>query len=178
MRRKIRQFWDACQAVIAAEVPADGTEYEKELAIHDWMIDWGSYDSNRLSQLPGYQENPNNDNPYGFLIDGKGICLGYTTTFQLFMDLLGIPCITVEGAAEGTAYGGMEDHAWNQVQLDGEWYCVDVTWDDPLTSTPLSQWSTHRYFNVTGDFMRANDHQWDESAVPEANGTAYAWSPQ
>ena len=165
---------DACQAVIAAEVPAGGTEYEKELAIHDWMIDWGSYDTNRLNQLPDYQENPNNDNPYGFLIDGKGICLGYTTTFQLFMDLLGIPCLTVEG----TAYSGMEDHAWNQVQLDGEWYCVDVTWDDPVTRSPMSQWSVHRYFNVTSDFMRSSDHQWDESAVPEANGTAYAWSPQ
>lgn len=94
------------------------------------MIAHGSYDNNTLTQLPNFQENPNNDNPYGFLVDGVVICLGYTRTFQLFMNLLDIKCITVEG----TAYNYTADHAWNQVHLGGEWYCVDVTWDDPTIS--------------------------------------------
>lgn len=162
---------DICREVIDTVVPADGSEYDKELAVHDWMIAHGSYDSNTLSMLPGFQENPQNDNPYGFLVDGLGICMGYTTTFQLFMDLLGIRCITVEG----TAYHYTEEHAWNQVQLDGAWYCVDVTWDDPTTTGAVTDWMAHRFFNVTSDYMRTTDHQWDESAVPEAEGTALAW---
>ena len=162
---------DICREVIDTVVPADGSECDKELAVHDWMIAHGSYDSNTLSMLPDFQENPQNDNPYGFLVDGLGICMGYTTTFQLFMDLLGIQCITVEG----TAYHGTEDHAWNQVQLDGAWYCVDVTWDDPTTTGAVTDWMAHRFFNVTSDYMRTTDHQWDESAVPEAEGTALAW---
>ena len=164
---------EVCREVIETVVPADGSDYEKELAVHDWMLAHGSYDSNTLSQLPDFQENPNNDNPYGFLVDGKGICLGYTTTFQLLMDLLEIPCITVEGSA----YHGTEEHAWNQVQLDGEWYCVDVTWDDPSTHGTVSERTAHRYFNVTSEFMQETDHQWDESLAPEAAGTAYAWQP-
>lgn len=163
---------DVCQDVIANTVPADGSDYDKELAVHDWIISHGRYDNNTLSQLPDFQENPNNDNPYGFLVDGVGICLGYTTTFQLFMDLLGIECITVEG----TAYNYTADHAWNQVCLDGEWYCVDVTWNDPTINGTVSEQSAHRYFNVTSDHMRNTNHQWDEASVPEAPGTAYAWN--
>lgn len=163
---------NTCQEVISTVVPVNGSEYEQELAVHDWMIAWGSYDSNTLSNLPDFQENPNNDNPYGFLIDRKGICLGYTSTFQLFMDLLGIECISVSGSA----YNGTSDHAWNQVCLDGEWYCVDVTWDDPTTSGSVSERMAHRYFNVTSSHMRDTDHQWDESMVPEASGTAHSWN--
>ena len=82
---------EVCREVIETVVPADGSDYEKELAVHDWMLAHGSYDSNTLRPAPDFQENPNNDNPYGFLVGGKGICLGYTTTFQLLMDLLEIP---------------------------------------------------------------------------------------
>ena len=166
-----RAILDVCAQVIADVVPADGSDYEKELAVHDWMVAHGSYDSNTLSQLPDFRENPNNDNPYGFLVDGKGICLGYASTFQLFMDLLGIQCITVEG----TAHGGTSDHAWNQVCLDGDWYCVDVTWDDPTTYGTVSERTAHRYFNVTSGFLRDTDHQWEASGIPEAEGTAYPW---
>ena len=49
------------------------------------------------------------------LVEGQAICMGYANTFQLFMDLLDIPCITVIGASSGSR----EDHAWNLVQLDG-----------------------------------------------------------
>lgn len=162
---------DVCAEVIETVATEDLSDYEKELAVHDWMIARGDYDSDTLSQLPGFTEDPNNDNPYGFLINGRGICLGYASTFQLFMDLLGIECITVEG----TAYNGTSDHAWNQIRLDGEWYCVDVTWDDPVTSGRVSEQTAHRYFNVTSDFMRETSHQWNEAEVPEADGTAYAW---
>ena len=167
-----RAILDVCAQVIADVVPADGSDYDRELAVHDWMVAHGSYDSNTLSQLPDFQENPNNDNPYGFLVDGRGICLGYASTFQLFMRLLGIECITVEG----TAHGGTADHAWNQVYLDGAWYCVDVTWDDPTTSGAVSARTAHRYFNVTSQFLRGSDHQWDQASAPEATGTALAWA--
>ena len=83
------------------------------------------------------------------------------------MDLLGIECITVVGAS----FGSSEDHAWNMVKLDGAWYCVDVTWDDPGGGGQ----AIHRYFNVTSQFMRDTDHQWDYGAVPEATAEEYAY---
>ena len=151
------------------------TDYERELALHDWMIAWAEYDPGALSSGPRGEPIPHNDNPYGFLTGRKGICLGYATTFQLLMDLSGIECILVNG----TAHDGAEDHAWNLVRLDGEWYAVDTTWDDPVTTGPVSAviayLYAHQYFNVTDAFLRQHDHQWDESAVPAATGTAWAW---
>lgn len=115
---------------------------------------------------------PDNDNPYGFLTGRKGICLGYASTFQLLMDLSGIECLTVEG----NSHGGTEDHAWNLVKLEEEWYAVDVTWDDPVASFTIPASLAHMYFNVTSDFLRRNDHFWDPEGVPEASGTALAWA--
>ena len=166
-----QQILDVCSQVLAGITAAYETDYARELAVHDWMLANGRYDNDTLSTWTEEQASPNNENPYGFLVDGVGICYGYASTFQLFMRLLGIECITVEG----TAYGYTTPHAWNQVQLDGEWYCVDVTWDDPTVSYTVSDAAAHRYFNATGDFFRSTDHQWDEDAVPAAEGTAYAW---
>ena len=103
---------------------------------------------------------------------GYGNCLGYSTTFQLLMDLCDVECITVVGAA----FDSMEDHAWNMVRLDGEWYCVDVTWDDPtMGNGNTNSVVRHRYFNVTSQHMRDTDHQWDYLYVPEATATHYFW---
>lgn len=168
-----REILDVCDNVIQSYISADMSDYDKELAIHDWMIDWGSYDSDTLNHQQNAQPNPDHDNPYGFLIGKKGICLGYTSTFQLFMDMVGIPCMTVHG----TAYSKTQEHAWNMVSLDGEWYCVDVTWDDPTTYSSVSRMTAHMYFNVTSEFLRGRDHQWDASSVSEATATTYAWNP-
>ena len=161
----------SCRDLLGEIITEEMSDYEKELAVHDWMIAWAEYDQAALSSLPGAQPTPDSDNPYGFFTGRAAICTGYTSTFQLLMDLLGIECLTVEG----TAYNGTEDHAWNMVRLDGDWYCVDVTWDDPVSSTPVSPAAAHMYFNVTSDFMRQFGHQWDEEGVPAAEAGAWAW---
>ena len=148
--------------------------YDKELALHDWMIGWAEYDPGALSSGPIGEPMPDNDNPYGFLTGKKGICLGYASTFQLLMELSGIECVTVHGMS----HAGTAEHAWNLVRLDGEWYAVDTTWDDPVASFQVSEAVAHIYFNVTDDFLRLKDHQWDETAVPEANGTVWTWGGQ
>ena len=170
---KNRAVHDRCQQVIDEVITGDMTDFEKELAVHDWIIDWAEYDSDTLSHASDFEPDPDNDNPYGLLVNQKAVCMGYTSTFQLLMDMLGIECITVEG----TAYGETEAHAWNQVQLDGEWYAVDVTWDDPVSFGRVSERTAHTYFNVTSEFLRWTDHQWDEDSVPEAEGTTYVWQP-
>ena len=169
LTRKEQTVLDACRTVIDTFLTADMTDLEEEQTIHDWMVGWGRYDENALAHTPGSQPLPDSDNPYGFFTRRQGICLGYASTFQLFMDLLDIECITVYG----WAYADQEDHAWNMVRLDGKWYCVDVTWDDPITGAELSTmaaWTDlyRRYFNVTSDFLRQTQHDWDAEGVPEA----------
>ena len=155
---------DACKEVIGALIDKNMSDYEKELAIHDWIVGWVAYDEETLSNSPNAKPDPDNDNPYGALYHKKAICSGYTSTFQLFMDLLGIECITVHGSYTLTG----EEHAWNMVRIGGEWYCVDVTWDDPLGNyIPADK--RHEYFNVPSRYMKATRHQWDESTTPVAD---------
>ena len=104
--------------------------------------------------------------PYGGLVNHTAVCLGYATTFQLLMDLSGVECITVAGAA----FASQEDHGWNMVRLNGNWYCVDVTWDanyreQRVTKGREKDWV---YFNITSDEMAVTDHQWDYANTPEA----------
>ena len=169
---KDRAILDACFNIFMEVKRDDQSLPELELAIHDWMIDFMEYDTATLENYGG-TPNPDNDNPYGALIGGKGICEGYTRSFQLLMDLAGIECISVFGNSDnGVEYG---EHAWNQVCLDGEWYIVDVTWDDPLSRGALPAKYHHRYFNVTAEEIREN-HFWDEESIPEATGIKYRWS--
>lgn len=164
-----------CRAIFAEHISEDMTDFEKELALHDALIRLGSYDQS-VYDPDTPQGRPDNTNPYGLLVEGQGICLGYATSFQLLMDLAGVECITVVGAS----FGSTSDHAWNLVKLEGEWYCVDPTWNDPTGWESLprkDQWQRihHAYFNVTSDYMRQSDHQWDYAAVPEATATRFFW---
>ena len=165
---KDREILERCREVLGEVLTEGMSAYEMELAVHDWLVEWGSYDRT-VYDNPNHSGRTGYRDPWGMLVGGYGNCLGYSSTFQLLMDLSGLECITVVGAA----FGSREDHAWNMVKLDGEWYCVDVTWDDPTGAARNGR--HHRYFNVTSAYLRETDHQWDYRNVPEATAAAYAW---
>ena len=166
----------ACRAIFAEHVTEDMTDFEKELALHDALVDLGEYDQ-AVYDRDTPQGRPDNTNPYGMLVEGYGICLGYATSFQLLMDLAGVECITVVGAA----FNSSSDHAWNLVELEGEWYAVDPTWDDPIGAEELpptmANQVRYEYFNVTSDYLRETDHQWDYQSVPGFPGAGRASCP-
>ncbi len=169
LSEKDAAIYGACETVFLKEIKESMTEAEKELALHDYLVGHSEYDRKALGNGAGREDN---NNPYGPLVKGYGICLGYATSFQLLMDLAGIECITVVGASSGSS----QDHAWNMVKLDGDWYCVDTTWDDPVTSMmPGISFVEHTYFNVTSQFMVDTDHQWDYENVPWAAADTYSW---
>lgn len=162
-----RSILDAAKGVIESEIDDNMNDYEKELAIHDFITGWSRFDYSVFGRSSADGFTDGSDTPYGVLIDQSAMCHGYSAAFQLFMDMLDIECITVFGIPGSN---GVE-HSWNMVKLDGEWYCVDCAWDDPIGGSP-----GHTYFNVTSDYLRSGSiHRWDESSVPEAAGTAYAY---
>lgn len=157
LSREDKQVLDAAKAVLTQWAGSAESDYDKESAIYAWLTTQVSYDRTHYEK----QGAPRSSyEPYGPLIEGKGVCLGYATTFQLLMDMAGVECITVVGAA----FYSREDHAWNMVKLNGEWYCVDATWD---TGEDVAHFG-FRYFNVTSQYMADTDHQWDYDNTPEA----------
>lgn len=163
-----------CRELFDEHITDGMSDFEKELALHDALVRRGSYDA-AVYDANNPHGRPDNTNPYGFLVEGYGICLGYATSFQLLMDLAGVECITVVGASLDST----QDHAWNMVCLEGEWYCVDPTWNDPTAWADVPEedwdWCHHRYFNCTSAYMRESNHQWDYTNVPEATATRFFW---
>ena len=142
--------------IINSIISDDMSELEKEQAVYKWLClncqyDYRHYDIPSAAPRESYE-------PYGAIINGKAVCLGYATAFQLFMDVLDIECITVVGAA----FSSREDHAWNMVKIGGEWYCVDATWDCGFAP------SHFQFFNVSSEYMALSDHQWDYEVYPIA----------
>lgn len=99
-----------------------GNTVDKIRYVHNYLIDTVEYDVNAGTGIRDI---------YGTLINQKAVCEGYAKAFKYIMDELEIPCILVCGTATNSV-GVTENHAWNYVQIDGVWYAVDVTWDDPI----------------------------------------------
>lgn len=119
---------------VLSGISVDATDYEKVLYIHDYIIDNTVYDSASADENDGSGKKLSDAvyksaSIYGCLIEGKAICTGYTAAFQYFMDALGVESGRISGnTPEGSATG----HQWNYVKVDGEYYYIDLTWDDPV----------------------------------------------
>lgn len=155
LSKKDREILNAAKSVLEECVAPDMSGYEKEEALYIWLSRSVRYDSSHNNSKGAPRTSYE---PYGPLINGKGVCLGYATTFQLLMNMAGVECITVTGASNLM----MNNHAWNMVRLNGEWYCADPTWDNRHGPDHFV------YFNVTSQRMADTDHQWDYDNTPEA----------
>ena len=146
--------------------------YDNIKMVHDYLVESIEYDTT-ISQSNIY-------NVYGALVNGRAVCEGYARSFKYLMDELDIPCTLVIGTGTNSQ-GETENHAWNYVQLNGNWYAIDCTWDDPVSSTGyVSQNSKYRYFlKGSNDFSK--DHkpsgQFTEGgkvfSYPEISGTDF-----
>ena len=118
-----------------------GNIYEDIKMVHDYLVDNINYESS-LSKENIY-------NIYGALVNRECVCEGYARAFKYLLDELDIPCVMVIGTATNSQ-GETENHAWNYVQLNGNWYAVDSTWDDPVVigGGTASAESRYKYFLV------------------------------
>lgn len=129
------------------------TDYEKEKAIHDFIVKNGEY-----GFLKGKQE-PESYHATGILLEGIGVCNAYTEAMQLLLSLAGVESKIVIGVAD-------EDHSWNLVKLDEKWYHVDTTWDDPVPDEKGRVF--YNYFNLPDEIMEKT-HTWERSRYESAN---------
>ena len=138
------------EALLPQIVTPGMSEYETVKAIHDYIVNNTQYDYDRLlnGTVPEVSHSP-----LGVLQYGVAVCQGYAYAFELLCDLSGIECDFVGGVAGG---GG---HAWNQVKVDGKWYNIDVTWDDPIYyfNGVLTPYLSYDYFLVS-DAVLYQDH--------------------
>ena len=140
----------------------DMSEKEAVIAAHDWIVTNLVYDQGELLAVP--KKTPDTENPYGALVLRQGICMGYTTLFQLFMDMIGIDSQIIHG--DGMGVDVWEEHAWNLVEIDGKYYHVDTTWDDFVPDED-GRMPFHMYTLVPDSAMEVL-HRWNRDDFPKA----------
>lgn len=138
------------------EVLSDGMDnYEKELAVYQWMVaNIGNDGSDGVIVRPGSGGSP--FTPHDVLSSKNAVCVGYATTFRLFMNMLGMDCHIVHN----------DYHSWDLVELEpDQWYHVDVYSD--------AHGAEFANFNMT-DAICDMGHSWDGSALPVADSVKYS----
>lgn len=142
------------------EIITDGmSDYEKELAVYKWMTANIGFDSDSMTVVPDDDSKPV-DNPNGVLKNHEAVCVGYATTFRLFMQMLGIDCMVV--------HDSYLSHSWDLVKLDGQWYHTDI-YSDAGSST-----GNFSHFNLNDEMM--NSQEWNTDFFPAADGYEYNYA--
>lgn len=129
---------------------------EKIKKVHDYIIDSTKYDTLKTDNINDdtYQSNT----AYGVLIQGYGICSGYSDTMAIFLNKLGIENYKISN----------DTHIWNLVHVNGVWVHLDTTWDDPISDKNLNR---DTYFLISyEDLVNLNDntHNFNKAIYPEA----------
>ncbi len=127
---------ESAEQDVLSGMPEGASEFETALYIHDYIINKCKYTVTGLNMFGA--------TVYGCLVDGEAHCEGYAKAFQYLCAKAGLECVVLTGV---TSDG--ENHAWNQIKIDGEWYNVDVTWDDLDAETG----GRHLYFMCNDEFM-------------------------
>lgn len=124
-----------------------------KLAYFDnWLAEKNNYNNSAAAGTPE-TIGPTPWNILSGLLDGTSpVCEGYAKSFQLLCHRIGVPCVTVSGSG----------HMWNAVQVGGEWYYVDVTWNDP--SGVNYAYSTRDYFLISS--FSDNSHSVSQGLTP------------
>ena len=130
--------------VVAECVKSDMSEKEKARVLHDWLI--------RNAYYGGVSETGS------LLLSGTGFCGDYAWAYQLLLTRAGLANMSISG------YANSVGHFWNLVRIDGKWFHVDPTYDDPSGSQRKTSGNeTSRYFMMTDEQIK-KDHSWDETS--------------
>lgn len=145
---------------ILKKIIRDGdSDYQKELAVYEWMFENIGQGQSTVVTLPA--ASGSDFTPQGVLVSKQAVCVGYATTFRMFMQMLGMDCHIVHN----------DYHSWDLVKLDdGNWYHVDIY-------TDVSGKSEFQNFNMTDATAKAS-HEWDAAALPAADGVKYTYAVQ
>ena len=127
------------------------SDMEKVKAIHDYIV----LNTKYLQTKYCYD-------PYGVIVKGEAVCQGYAESMKLLLNKIGIECIYVSSQEM--------NHGWNIVNIDGEYYHIDATWNDPISNEDNS--IRYKYFALTDEEI-SKTHTWDKSKYPSCNSDKY-----
>ena len=123
---------------------------------HDYIVNHTKYDQSNTTGL----SNVGSSSAYGVLIDGIGICSGYSDAMQLFLEKMNVKNYRISSST----------HEWNLVYVEGAWRHLDLTWDDPIMSDGSDALKEDYFLIDTNTLLSKDDgeHNFDSSIYIEA----------
>lgn len=135
--KRMQSIFDAGVNRVVSYARAASTDVGRLLRANDYLCANFEYDTSYTIYSPEL-----------FFEQGKGVCQAYTLAFRAVLNRLGITNICVSSI-------GL-NHIWNMVYLDGSWYHIDVTWNDPTRDVPLR--ACHHNFLLSDAGITATGH--------------------
>jgi len=145
-------------SVLKTIIKPSMTQFQKVKAINDYIVSNTTY---------GTKTKASPHSAYALLFEGQAVCQGYALSAYKMLEQAGLETKYVVGYVNGN-----EAHAWNMVKVDGKWYHLDTTWNDPLPNRIGA--SSYDYFLVT-DTQLKKDHSWITANYPAATSTTYSF---
>ncbi len=153
--KEINEINTIVDNIIKEKLTNEMTTKEKIKVIHDYIIDNTDYDKLKTQNID--DDTYKSNTAYGVLVQGFGICSGYSDAMAIFLNKLGVVNYRVSN----------DKHIWNLVYLDGKWLHLDLTWDDPVSEKNINR-ST--YFLIDNDTLKSLDdgtHYFDSAIFSE-----------
>lgn len=122
--QKTKTVFDAAFAAVEQVIHDGMSDEQKVKAIHDYLV----YNANYVNNGDYKNAEPWAFSAEGVLIRKEGVCESYAVAFYLLTKIAGLDCHYVVGDVTSSD----QSHAWNRVKVNGEWYYIDCTWDDPV----------------------------------------------
>ncbi len=145
--------------VMSNTIQSGMTTTEKIKAFHDYIVKYSEYDTKYEGELALYGKGLHQSNTaYGLFKNKLAICTGYADTMALLLDRINVENFKVAS----------ETHIWNVVKLDGVYYHIDATWDDPTNN--VFGTISDKFFMVSTETLHELDntsHTFDKSVYLE-----------
>lgn len=138
------------KAILSRIIKPEMNNHEQVKAIHDYLVLNLGYDTSLIS-----------NSPYTAVTEGITACNGYAMLAYKMLKELGIEVRLISGVASSQAYNP-QNHAWNLVKLDGKWYHLDVTWDDPV---PDEAGRIFYDYYLLSDNEISKNHSWKQGGI-------------
>lgn len=159
---KKEQLNKAINKIVSEVVTDNMTEFEKELSIHDAIVKQVDYyNYKNIEDIPYVKHTA-----YGALVQNEAVCDGYSKAFKLLLEKAGIDSIIINGETEGIA------HAWNIVDIQSEYYHVDVT-SNKLEDK--NKYAIHAYFNLSDSQISETHSISNRFNIPKCNYETYEY---
>ena len=159
------RIYNKAKDVLRNIISKDMNDFEKTLAIYEYIISAVAYDNDTYSNLNAIPSTKNACYYLEGVFDyGRAVCDGKSKAFVLLCGIEGIESVREFGYDEAAGIG----HAWNYVKVDGEWYCVDTTAGDASKSAgnPVADFFGRSVEVVSyGEFLTPLDTNTDKYAV-------------